>query len=67
MREAWPDSKFLFGKIRIIALGLKQALQTEKADDVNKLYNTLRTHPMGGQCGLLFTNSSKQSVRDIYI
>ncbi|XP_029659627.1 mRNA turnover protein 4 homolog [Formica exsecta] len=62
LRAEWKDSKFFFGKLRIIELGLGKAQETEIADGIHKLANAIRNHSMKGQCGLLFTNRSKKQV-----
>jgi mRNA turnover protein 4 len=65
LRAEWQDSKFFFGKLRIIALGLGKSEETEVADGIHQLANAMRNHSMKGQCGLLFTNRTKTQVRNI--
>ncbi|EZA54660.1 MRNA turnover protein 4-like protein [Ooceraea biroi] len=62
LRAEWKDSRFFFGKLRIIALGLGNTRETETADGIHKLATAIRNHSMKGQCGLLFTNRSKKQV-----
>lgn len=62
LRTEWKDSRFFFGKLRIIALGLGKSQETEVADGIHKLANAIKNHSMKGQCGLLFTNRSKKQV-----
>lgn len=62
LRSEWQDSRFFFGKLRIIALGLGKSEETEAANGIHKLANAIRNHSMTGQCGLLFTNRSKKQV-----
>lgn len=57
IRAKWKDSRFFFGKNKVIALGLGRSSETEAANDLHKLSLALR-----GQCGLLFTNRSKKEV-----
>ncbi|KAK1126592.1 hypothetical protein K0M31_004221 [Melipona bicolor] len=57
IRSEWKDSRFFFGKNKVIALGLGRSLETEVANNLHKLSLALR-----GQCGLLFTNRSKKEV-----
>ncbi|XP_029167861.1 mRNA turnover protein 4 homolog [Nylanderia fulva] len=64
LRTEWKDSRFFFGKLRIIALGLGKSQETEVADGIHKLANAIKNHSMKGQCGLLFTNRSKKEVME---
>ncbi|XP_057328982.1 mRNA turnover protein 4 homolog [Microplitis mediator] len=57
LREEWVDSRFFFGKNKIIAVGMGKTPEEEIADGIHKLANGLH-----GQCGLLFTNKSKSKV-----
>ncbi|CAD6222382.1 GSCOCG00000943001-RA-CDS [Cotesia congregata] len=59
LREEWVDSRFFFGKNKIIAIGMGKTPAEEIADGIHKLANNLH-----GQCGLLFTNKSKRQVLD---
>jgi len=65
LRKEWQDSKFFFGKLRIIAFGLGTSKETEVADGIHQLANAMRNHSIKGQCGLLFTNRPKKEVYDI--
>ncbi|XP_011171282.1 mRNA turnover protein 4 homolog [Solenopsis invicta] len=62
LRAEWKDSKLLFGKLRIIAMGLGISKETEIAENIHKLANAMKNCSMKGQCGLLFTNRSKKQV-----
>ncbi|XP_020293426.1 mRNA turnover protein 4 homolog [Pseudomyrmex gracilis] len=62
LRSEWKDSKLVFGKLRIIALGLGCSKETEVADGIHKLANALRNYTSKGQCGLLFTNRPNSQV-----
>lgn len=57
IREAWRDSRFFFGKVKIMALALGKTPETEVIDGIHNLSGALK-----GQCGLLFTNRSKKKV-----
>ncbi|KAL1516860.1 hypothetical protein ABEB36_000700 [Hypothenemus hampei] len=59
VREQWKPSKFFFGKNKVIAIGLGKSEEDEVEDGLHKLSKCLK-----GQCGLLFTNSTKQEVVD---
>lgn len=57
LRGEWKDSRFFFGKNKVIALALGKSPETEVAEGLHKLSASLR-----GQCGLLFTNRPKKQV-----
>ncbi|XP_016920509.1 mRNA turnover protein 4 homolog [Apis cerana] len=57
LRSEWKDSRFFFGKNKVIALALGKSSENEVAENLHKLSLALR-----GQCGLLFTNRSKKEV-----
>ncbi|XP_076752351.1 ribosomal protein LP0-like [Xylocopa sonorina] len=57
IRAEWKDSRFFFGKNKVIALALGKSPENEIAEGICKLSSALR-----GQCGLLFTNRSKKEV-----
>uniref|UniRef100_A0A1L8DGS4 Ribosome assembly factor mrt4 n=1 Tax=Nyssomyia neivai TaxID=330878 RepID=A0A1L8DGS4_9DIPT len=62
LRTQWKDSRFFFGKNRIMQLGLNEAakeLEEAEGEDLHKL--SLR---LNGQCGLLFTDHTKDIVLD---
>uniref|UniRef100_A0A182WIT2 Ribosome assembly factor mrt4 n=1 Tax=Anopheles minimus TaxID=112268 RepID=A0A182WIT2_9DIPT len=65
VRTEWKNSRFFFGKNRVMQLGLKLI-----SDDENNETTTLEKGmeklrgQMIGQCGLLFTSESKKSVLD---
>lgn len=58
LRSEWKkDSRFIFGKNRVMQLALGKSEAEEKEVDLHKLATRLR-----GQCGLLFTNRSEDDV-----
>lgn len=57
LRDDWSDSRFFFGKNKVVAMGFGLKPETEIADGIHKLSNVLK-----GQCGLLFTNKSKKKI-----
>ncbi|XP_050316281.1 mRNA turnover protein 4 homolog [Anthonomus grandis grandis] len=59
VREIWKPSKFFFGKNKVIAIGLGRNAEEEVADGLHKFSKCLK-----GQCGLLFTDCTKQEVVD---
>ena len=62
LRAEWMDSRFFFGKNKIMALAFGKSAELEVSDGAHKLGNALK-----GQCGLLFTNRPKKEVRDLNI
>lgn len=64
VRTAWKNSRFFFGKNRVMQLGLK--FVSDDADEDPKLEQDLEKlrEQMVGQCGLLFTSESKETVLD---
>uniref|UniRef100_U5EXG8 Ribosome assembly factor mrt4 n=1 Tax=Corethrella appendiculata TaxID=1370023 RepID=U5EXG8_9DIPT len=64
IRTEWKHSRLFFGKNRVMRLGLKsvdvdESEEGNQNDDLEKLQTE-----MIGQCGLLFTNKSKDYVVD---
>lgn len=57
LRADWKDSRFFFGKNKVIALALGKTPENEVAEGLSNLSAALK-----GQCGLLFTNRSKKQV-----
>lgn len=58
LRSEWKkDSRFIFGKNRVMQLGLGKSDDDEVEADLHKLAKRLR-----GQCGLLFTERSEDEV-----
>ncbi|XP_067010448.1 mRNA turnover protein 4 homolog [Anabrus simplex] len=57
LRTEWRHSRFFFGKNKVMAIGLGKTVETEVEDNLHKLAKQLR-----GQCGLLFTNKSRDEV-----
>lgn len=62
LRDDWKnDSRFFFGKNKLMQLALGKSKEDEVHDNLHKLSKRLI-----GQCGLLFTNRSKQEVVDFF-
>ena len=57
LRADWKDSRFFFGKNKVIALALGKTPENEVAEGLSNLSAALK-----GQCGLLFTSRSKKQV-----
>ncbi|XP_015438500.1 PREDICTED: mRNA turnover protein 4 homolog [Dufourea novaeangliae] len=57
LRAEWKDSRFFFGKNKVISLALGNTPDKEIAEGLHKLAEALR-----GQCGLLFTNRTQKEV-----
>ncbi|XP_031847757.1 ribosomal protein LP0-like [Nomia melanderi] len=57
LRGEWKDSRFFFGKNKLIALALGKSPEDEVVEGIHKLSLALR-----GQCGLLFTNRPTKKV-----
>lgn len=62
VRTEWKDSRFFFGKNRVMQVGLKNFVSNEDEKTVKTL-NEL-TDRLTGQCGLLFTNRGRDAVLD---
>lgn len=62
VRTEWKDSRFFFGKNRVMQVGLKNFVSNDDAETVKTL-NEL-TDRLTGQCGLLFTNRGRDDVID---
>ncbi|KAE8750052.1 hypothetical protein FOCC_FOCC003176 [Frankliniella occidentalis] len=62
LRDDWKkDSRFFFGKNKVMQLGLGKSKEDEPHLNLHRLSKQLI-----GQCGLLFTNRSKQEVVDFF-
>lgn len=57
LRGEWKHSRFFFGKNKVMALALGRSETDEVQPNLHKLAACLH-----GQCGLLFTNKSKNEV-----
>ncbi|KZC05107.1 mRNA turnover protein 4 like protein, partial [Dufourea novaeangliae] len=57
LRAEWKDSRFFFGKNKVISLALGNTPDKEIAEGLHKLAEALR-----GQCGLLFTNRTQKEA-----
>jgi len=60
VRQQWSDSRFFFGKNKVMAFGLGPTKETEYKDNLHKISQRLR-----GECGLLFTNRSRSEVLEL--
>ncbi|CAF0877985.1 unnamed protein product [Brachionus calyciflorus] len=61
LRQEWSDSKFLFGKNKVIALALGRGPESEYKENLNKI-----TPFLVGNIGLLFSNKTKQEVVEYF-
>lgn len=61
LRAKWSDSKFMFGKNKVISLALGRSVESEYKDSLHKV-----TPHLFGSIGLLFTNKSKKEVEDYF-
>ncbi|XP_075238210.1 ribosomal protein LP0-like isoform X2 [Lycorma delicatula] len=57
VRGYWKDSRFFFGKNKVMALALGKSPEDEIMDQLSQL-----TVELKGQCGLLFTSKPKEEV-----
>jgi len=57
VRQEWKHSRFFFGKNKVMALALGRESSDEYQENLHKLSKHLK-----GQCGLLFTNGSRDEV-----
>ena len=57
LRSTWSDSKFLFGKNKVVSVALGRGPESEYKDNLHKVSEKLK-----GNVGLLFTNRSKEDV-----
>lgn len=57
LRQQWSDSKFLFGKNKVISLAFGRSVESEYKENLSKIIPYL-----SGNIGLLFTNRSKEEV-----
>lgn len=62
VRTEWRDSRFFFGKNRVMQLGLKRVIENEDEATLKNLAQL--SDRLTGQCGLLFTNHPRQVVID---
>ncbi|ETN67534.1 mrna turnover protein 4 mrt4 [Anopheles darlingi] len=63
IRTKWKNSRFFFGKNRVMQLGLKLVSDEDKLGKLEAGMDQLREQ-MIGQCGLLFTSETKETVLD---
>uniref|UniRef100_A0A8D8V7Z6 Ribosome assembly factor mrt4 n=1 Tax=Cacopsylla melanoneura TaxID=428564 RepID=A0A8D8V7Z6_9HEMI len=57
VRNDWKDSRLFFGKNKVMAYALGKSKEDEIQKNIHLVSSALR-----GQCGLLFTNRSKEDV-----
>nr|CAG4647324.1 EOG090X0BJA [Megafenestra aurita]SVE92594.1 EOG090X0BJA [Megafenestra aurita] len=57
IRNEWKDSRFFFGKNRVIAIALGRAKEDECSENLHEISKRLK-----GQCGILFTDKPKEEV-----
>lgn len=57
IRNEWKDSRFFLGKNRVIAVALGKSKEDECKENIHEISKRLK-----GQCGILFTNKSKDDV-----
>ncbi|XP_031552981.1 mRNA turnover protein 4 homolog [Actinia tenebrosa] len=57
VREEWKHSRFFFGKNKVMIIALGKTPEDEYRENLHELSKRLK-----GQCGLLFTNQSKEDV-----
>ncbi|KAI5750418.1 mRNA turnover protein 4 homolog [Diaphorina citri] len=57
VRNDWKDSRFFFGKNKVMAYALGKSQEDEIEKNIHVVSSALK-----GQCGLLFTNRSKDDV-----
>lgn len=62
VRMQWKDSRFFFGKNRVMQLGIRRVVDNED-EDTKKTLSELCDR-LTGQCGLLFTNHERKVVLD---
>ncbi|XP_050075308.1 mRNA turnover protein 4 homolog [Anopheles maculipalpis] len=63
VRTEWKNSRFFFGKNRVMQLGLKLVSDDENEESTKLEHGMERLREqMMGQCGLLFTSESKKTV-----
>jgi len=59
VRNDWKDSRFFFGKNKVMSYALGKSAQDEIQNNLHKLALKIE-----GQCGLLFTNRSVDKVEE---
>ncbi|XKL69431.1 hypothetical protein PGB90_007200 [Kerria lacca] len=61
IRMLWKDSRFLFGKNKVMAHALGRTESQEIQINLHKLASKIE-----GQCGLLFTNRKKEEIIEFF-
>lgn len=59
VRQDWKDSRFYFGKNKVMAVALGRFIDEDHRENLHRVSERLR-----GQCGLFFTNASRDKVLD---
>nr|XP_018899563.1 PREDICTED: mRNA turnover protein 4 homolog [Bemisia tabaci] len=60
LRNHWKkNSRFFFGKSRVMAVALGRTAEAESLENIHKIGKRIKPH-----CGLMFTNESKEKVID---
>ncbi|KAF7996721.1 hypothetical protein HCN44_002367 [Aphidius gifuensis] len=62
LRDDWADSRFFFGKNKVVALGFGTKPETEIADGIHKLSNALK-----GQCGWMEQYGEEDYARSGFV
>lgn len=57
VRATWKNSRFFFGKNKVMAVALGRTQEDELRDGLHQLANSI-----SGSCGLMFTNEKKEEV-----
>lgn len=57
VRQEWKDSRFYFGKNKVLAVALGRSIDEDHRDNLHHVSERLQ-----GQCGLLFTNRPTEEV-----
>jgi len=62
VRAQWDDSRFFFGKNKVMILALGKSPEEEEKQNLSVL-----TQYISGTCGLLFTNKTEDEVKEFFI
>jgi len=61
VRSQWKDSRFFFGKNKVMAHALGRTPEEEYKENLHQI-----SERISGSCGLLFTNQSDESVKEFF-
>mmetsp|Transcript_17251 Transcript_17251/g.67127 ORF Transcript_17251/g.67127 Transcript_17251/m.67127 type:complete len:230 (-) Transcript_17251:26-715(-) len=61
VRNKWADSRFFFGKNRVMAVALGRTVEEELLPGLSKVSAQLT-----GNCGLFFTNEKKKDIEEFF-